>query len=264
MYCKRCHYDLRGQITPRCPECGTHYDVADPNSYLVKRPHWSDYLRRMLALLPPLLLTLGFPGCLMLIPSFSVGNYSFSHRMQNLRHIAEVWRERATSDPDLAAITPLQIKYAFGRRLSSFTQANELRDKLLWVRYMTGHFLVSGYMFLVYCVLMVAVTRRRLRRVSIGGCLLAVATLFVSYSSPAISNVTWRGDLRYLHDYIYLAPVSWRVDSSGPGSVIAYETSSQPNMKRLVAFHYGGVQMYSEDDFQKLATDQGIWIAGDE
>jgi len=30
--CLECGYDLRGQTTPRCPECGTAYDAAIPSS----------------------------------------------------------------------------------------------------------------------------------------------------------------------------------------------------------------------------------------
>ena len=33
MYCRKCHYSLRGLENPSCPECGHPYDPDDPGTY---------------------------------------------------------------------------------------------------------------------------------------------------------------------------------------------------------------------------------------
>ena len=53
MYCRRCHYDLRG-VNDTCPECGTEFHPADPASYLAGPPaptHWTTWVMRGVLLL---------------------------------------------------------------------------------------------------------------------------------------------------------------------------------------------------------------------
>ncbi len=38
MFCRKCFYDLRGQVEPRCPECGTPFDPFNRNTVLWERP----------------------------------------------------------------------------------------------------------------------------------------------------------------------------------------------------------------------------------
>lgn len=38
MYCRHCHYDLRGQLNLRCPECGSRFDAQDVGTYLLRVP----------------------------------------------------------------------------------------------------------------------------------------------------------------------------------------------------------------------------------
>jgi len=60
MYCRRCSYDLRHFVEPRCPECGRAFDPADPRSYR-RRPSRMNavVLRISLALLAIALLAMG-------------------------------------------------------------------------------------------------------------------------------------------------------------------------------------------------------------
>lgn len=42
MFCLNCHYDLRGNASKTCPECGHAFDPQDPSSYVTHAwsPHW--------------------------------------------------------------------------------------------------------------------------------------------------------------------------------------------------------------------------------
>lgn len=37
MQCRTCRYDLRGQTSPRCPECGTGFEFDNPSTYVGDR-----------------------------------------------------------------------------------------------------------------------------------------------------------------------------------------------------------------------------------
>jgi hypothetical protein len=36
MYCRKCYTDLRAAAGPRCPECGTAYEVGDSTTWLMR------------------------------------------------------------------------------------------------------------------------------------------------------------------------------------------------------------------------------------
>lgn len=47
-YCRNCLYQLDHIDTPRCPECGQPFDVADPDTFLDAPRHPSASLRTLL------------------------------------------------------------------------------------------------------------------------------------------------------------------------------------------------------------------------
>lgn len=49
MFCRKCHYDLRGHSTHRCSECGDAFNPTDPKTFLLELPPKPDYVRRFIA-----------------------------------------------------------------------------------------------------------------------------------------------------------------------------------------------------------------------
>jgi hypothetical protein len=69
--CSVCGYDLRGQIEPRCPECGAEVDSLDSADWLEPAQKRAD--RICMFALVVALLTLGFGGSILVIAIDFIG-----------------------------------------------------------------------------------------------------------------------------------------------------------------------------------------------
>jgi hypothetical protein len=60
MFCRKCYYDLRGQVEPRCPECGTPYDSANRDTVLWERPNLALQSVKRIAIMTIVAIIIGF------------------------------------------------------------------------------------------------------------------------------------------------------------------------------------------------------------
>ena len=172
MYCKRCRYDLRGQVETRCPECGRAYCPGDPNTYLSENRHALLIVARQVrkaATFPPTLLTLGFiilmSGPLFLLPQLSSGP-SLSLRVisqRNLKSIVTAWMIQRFDHPSNGPFEFTQVKNQLLPRLSAWTdqpilharfgRAQTFRRHAWWI-----------YALFIYTALMIPICHLHLRR----------------------------------------------------------------------------------------------------
>lgn len=83
-FCRACDYELRGLVTPRCPECGRPFNPANPRTYL-SRP--LGHRRRQALRAAKLALRIVIPLLLLLPATWCWFYYGWSAEQQALRDL---------------------------------------------------------------------------------------------------------------------------------------------------------------------------------
>ena len=272
MYCKRCRYDLRGQVETRCPECGHTYCSSDPNSYLSENRHPLLVVARQVrkaVTFPPTLLTLGFiilmSGPLLLLPQLSSGP-SLSLRgisLRNLNSIVTQWMIQRYDHPSSVPFDFAQAKNQLPPRLSAWTD-----QSILYARFSrTQAFRRQAwwiYALITYTALMIPICHRHLRRwraIPWLATILIATLIVVGRNLSEIERIIQPGSQAYVNDYIYIEDPKWVVPPpSNDTRILAYEKQSWASGYRAVAFMDGRVGMLKEGDLQTRLAAQGLTL----
>ncbi len=258
---------MRGQVDPRCPECGRAFDFADATTFDVELPgvlrrthRWLAHRRfKVLAVL--LALTIGIwwqtsDGLPFFSPRINPGIVNLG----NIGSILKCWfiqqleDEAATPFDPERAVNNLPGHYS---AVTEYSKGNLLVGLDWWARsrYVFLHFLL----FMSCLATMVALWRGRVRRLGVAG--LVAALLFMgdlALKFPLLGAL-FPGNHAFLHDYVCLPDVDLALAHKQGGMTIAvYEKKPwREGVTRVVGFADGHVRTYFEDKFIQLLKSQG-------
>lgn len=267
MYCRGCFYDLRGQDTPRCPECGREYDPDDPCSFLEKPNRWHrvrlafDRCRGPAAILLTaawlILMVLGPPRFHSGVrPAYNTGS---SRSRLNLTMIMAQWIIWQQDDPD---------KRNFDRRAatrdllplwSPWTEQSKFQRRVHVGRAAEG---IGGFAVLtaVYTLLVIPLVRGHRRWLMIGSFAVCITLSYASFNAAQIAYALWPNSHAYLDDYVYMNDVDLAPRSGEPSTTIAaYDWRSfEGDEGCIVAFADGHVEQLSDDRAKRLFEANGL------
>ncbi len=248
MYCRSCHYDLRGQLDPRCPECGGRFSFDDAETYLGSLPTWRSYLRESIGSSGrwSLRLLLGFlsiASVVLAVPNIiccglPAGAYILSSR--NLELVKAEWARQCGGFPINCRFDAAVARRHMSPSFSASLERNDYVRRASYVRKLTKR----PYSFFLPCLfgLLLSMTfRNRLRRWL---ALTAVGTFAVVLCGSCIArplgNLKFPGSYVFLDDYVYLEPPNVLMCSSREdSSVIAFERNPFHSRGPVVAFANG-------------------------
>ena len=272
MYCRSCHYDLRGQVEQRCPECGHVYCPDDPDSYLreIRSPlHIIARQVRRTVTFPPTLLTLGFvilmSGALVLWPQLSSGSTPSLRwvSQRNLKSIVTELKILRHDHPNSGPFDFAQAKNQLPPRLSAWTDQSNLYARFSRTQTFRRHAWWI-YALFIYTALMIPLCHRHLRRwraIPWLATMLFAAVIFAGRNLPVIERIVQPGSEAYINDYIYIEDPRWDVVKPGNATrIVAYEKQSWTSGYRAVAFMEGSVSMLNEHDLRTRLAAQGLTL----
>lgn len=265
MFCRECHYDLRGQEEPRCPECGSHFDPRDGATYLRRPPtHLQSLLQikwiRTCSLLlgvAVLYVTLVF----LFVPGMYCSQCgSPSPRMLSSMSLRSIVTAQAIQSNDAANnrvlslaelkphLTPKWYSRSMEPRYVSANRWNRrLGDLIRWPVFSIGPALA-----------LIVLARRWLRKLAIAmACLCALATLLLFLSIGYVGRGTRTLSYAYLNDYVLVPGIEWYIRSrSSPNPMVAFEKQPWPGGRRLIARGSSQIDCVRENEFQRLLMNQ--------
>lgn len=272
MYCRECHYDLRGQTEPRCPECGCRFDPRDGSTYLRQVPtalqtvFRNDAVRIFaklltLAVLHGVLFVLFYPG-LFSSRCGPVSGRAISRSL--LRSIVEAQLLNADSSSEDGTLTIEAVRHDLAP--SWYSRGVEPRYKRAnrWNR--------RGVDILTWCLLAIGptigtalFTRRWLRKLAIVMASLCILlAVFLLTSAYVVGAFMRTSSYAYLNDYVLVPSFDWRRWESSPWNrIVAFEKNPWPGSSRVVATGPMTTRILKEGAFQKLLLEQpparGAW-----
>lgn len=248
MFCRTCHYDLRGQIDPRCPECGRAFLFDQPNTFLHHVLTWPELLSLVfrflgLGVLRAVLLLLMIASYLA-VPSLThCGGYvTVAWTSRNLDAVLKEWNRQCSGVID-CKLDSETARRQIGRRMSPVADRAQLSARWHWENELqdrpmrfAGPALFGGLLGLTF--------RGRLRR----SLILASLSPFVFTAmgcafSKRLGELRYPGSYAFLDDFVYLEPPFAHVtDEWDPNFVlVAYERSGEYRNTRLVGTASGFV-----------------------
>lgn len=267
MYCRECHYDLRGQTEPRCSECGLRCDLQDGNTYLLQVPTGLQTVLRnqVVKTFAKLLAIAVFYGTLVVL--FFPGLYSsrcgpvsgriMSHSL--LYSICQAHFLNVQSSSEDGTLTIEQIRPDLARswysrsvepqRVSANRWNRKAADILPWSVLAIGPVLVT-----------IVFTRRWLRKLAITlASVCALVTVGSLMSMYVVSSFRRTSSYAYLADYVLVPGVDWRRWESSPSEgIVAFEKKPWPRSLRVVARNPWTVRTLKERKFQQLLSEQPV------
>lgn len=258
MYCRTCKYDLRGQVEPRCPECGRGFEPGNPKTYSLTKPILLGIEARHLRVFLWVTLACGVP----LLAFYDVNKFHLRHfdgvRIQpnpawhssTFQTIVLDWALQRgvypnNSDFDLDMARTTLNRLLDRRSLHQLSEWNFWTSSALWVPWLTMSIMLLGAL------------RSRCRRKAVAilaGCLLLATGL--SFCENAIADRLWPAGYDYLQDYVYVRGLNWSQADSA--TIIAFEAESWYGKFRYVAFADFRVGRLPESEFRKLLATQGL------
>ena len=265
MYCKKCNYDLRGQESPRCPECGTDFDPADSKTFHNHsgRLHRAGRLFQKLRIPCAILLTCVWVMCMFIGPPrfYARRNHGGMPRTtaQNLKMITiqrVVWQ---LEDPTIRNFDRAMALRDLHPMPSPYTEPwkNALRPRLKWVeRAMPGYAAITA----IYSFLMIPLLKRRRRWVAVGVSLLSIALIAASGQLVVLSKNLALGSYAYLDDYVFIDGIQFALGEGGDNTTVAgYDIRSfEGDQKRIVVFANAQVGAIPDERARSLFESQGL------
>ncbi|MCC7292964.1 MAG: hypothetical protein IT449_12955 [Phycisphaerales bacterium] len=262
-YCRDCGYDLRGQVDPRCPECATPFDPADPSTFdnrpLTKLGRFIRGVctRDVVILVILTLLLIASYAARLLLPDICHDRVPIYETMShhNVGFVIRLWRGGLQADPANAqaaldrAIAAAPLFYSFK------TQTGRMRDRRIWMERcgkgasLTAHLIPYGLLIVLAC---------RKRIAAFGAVILVTSLAVVLLCGMAQSNPprAYMPDRAYVNDYLYLVDVDWTEAATTP-RVAAFE--KPPWSDRVtVGLTDGGVRWLTVEEFRCLAEAEGF------
>lgn len=266
MFCRCCHYDLRGQQTPRCPECGTPFAFDDPTSFLGKKPGtlgriglWLRHRRRLLLVVLSILLLLSYRVAAFTLPSLAHSVHPTVLATVNLKIIITTWMIQQHGHPEQMAFDVDAAKEDMVPSLSPWTEGHAAGWRVLITQLLTvaPYFVVPTMAYLLVVAILVG---RRARR---GVFLLVGGLCFVVCCSAYPREVgAWLcpGSHAFLDDYVYLPGVDLTPANSDRGqTIVAYDVHTfRTGGRRIIGFAGGHVASLSDERAKALFQAQGV------
>lgn len=267
MYCRACYYDLRGQETPRCPECGRAFDPGNPSSFL-DRPGrfyrlWVGLKRYRIPAIT--ILTSAWLLCMVLGPpriharvhhAYNVG----SHRSRlNLTMVMVQWMNWQQDDPDKRNFDRQAATRDLLARWSPWTEQSKFQRRVRVGRAIEG---IGDFAVLtaVYALLVIPLARRRRRWLVIGGLAVCITLFYASFNAGEIAYALWPNSHAYLDDYVYINDIDLAPWNGEPSTTIAaYDWRSfEGDQRRIIAFADGHVEELGDDCARPLFEANGL------
>ncbi len=272
MYCKICEYDLRGQEAPRCPECGTYYDPADPNSFL----EYPGRLFRVGVLLGamriPLIVLLTCLWAFFML----VGPDAFKHHREvdyrqpapamYLKMITRQWGLWQKVDPTIRHFDKTMALRDLPRMLGTYVKLEraERRKRIWWAARVIPY---PAVVTAIYALLIIPLLHKKRRRIALGVLMVCVVLIPGSIGASKLSAILLpEGPLpakshAYLDDYVYLDGVQFipLADVNRSTTIVAYEKRiAGKNGTRYISFDDGHVERVRGDRARALFEAQGL------
>ncbi len=267
MYCRDCEYDLRGQVEPRCPECGRAYDPHVEDTFL-HRPRilpvsMIRFLSGVRSVVAVCTITLALMAHFM-VPSLTdcAGPVGAMYPNLNLRRMISMWHILSRDDPPPHNVDVGRLAKVMTPSYGPWEHADGLRW-MAWSRKVHR----SWYYAIVFdgavsllLLLMYANTPGLMRRGS--ACVLAgVIGILVFFSVMDHRHSIRAGcDFSYFSDYVFVNGLAWSVDRRDKDEIIvAFSRKPSPlRGNRMVGFMSGSVHAVSEKGFQELLVSHGL------
>ena len=260
MYCRRCHHDLRHLPEPRCPECGTPFDPADPRSSLRDPPRPLEQLILRSARLILTLLLLGYFTAYLFVPPLRPRFAALGapeYRGANLKALVTAWAFERRS-PNAGVVFDVQALRQYVRpSLSAWSEYSSLVARRKWHNLATAC-RTPAVIIGVYCAHKIIPSRRRARRVFAACTAMALLCLLGAWQRQQVAAAMWPDSYRYLSDYAFRTEMDFFALPDWPGAVFAFEKRPWQGITRAVAFGDGHVEIMPERSFLQLAAKQGL------
>jgi len=178
----------------------------------------------------------------------------------NLKSIALGWIVQRHHNPSLANFDHEQVKPFVGRALSPWMELTAIKLRYTWSsRALSAARTLTP--FLIFTLLLTMLCRGRWRRMGKAALFSTLGFMCVCLVMGPATKVVFPTSHAYLEDYVYVKGLNWDIPTSEQGTtVIAY--AKQPwHKRRPVAFMDGHIAVLKADEFEALATDQGIDLA---
>lgn len=267
MYCRECHYDLRGQIEPRCPECGCRFDPQDAGTYLLYVPTALQTFLRVeavktfakllaIAVLYSILVVLFVPGLFSSRCGPLSGRQMSRSLLNSIVHAHLLNAESSSEDGILTVeeirsdLAPSWYSRSVEPRYAFANQWNRrVGDILKWSVLATGPALGA-----------IVFTRRWARKVVIVmASMCALVALFSLISMYIVGGVTRTSSYAFVNDYVLVSNVDWRRWPSSPlDGIIAFEKTPWRGLWRVVAKNAWTIRILKESEFRKLLSQQPL------
>ena len=270
MYCRACYYDLRGQETPRCPECGRAFDPSDPKSFL----EYPGRLHRIrIAFKKPRI------PCAVLLTSVWAIWMLFGTPLLDAPRCIDVRRPRASQLRGI--MIQRMIWQQQGPAIRDFDRAAAIRD---WPQQVSAHTLharterrkslglIKGIVLYfavptaIFVLLLITLVRCRQRWLALGVLALCGALVPASIMAFKIVYALLPEDPlpapshAYLDDYVYIDGIQFTSsDDEGNTTIAAYDIRSfEGDGLRIVAFANTHVASLRDDRAKSLFEAQGL------
>lgn len=262
MFCRSCHYDLRGQEIGRCSECGSGFDPADPATFLVALPTWHELLsrggqalgvisRKTSCVLITIICTAGW--CLLPQLTHCGSGPYFKMSYDNLDHVITTWRAEVAAGQFPVGLTPDRDTHHFERRISPFQHRSYISERREWVTWIHERICWSGFLILINSLLLAMLARGVVRRFAYFVAPLAVATFILGALAEPLAERYWRGDHAYLSDYIYVPASQWTGTAENDAHPVAWPANPMAG-RSWCAYSDGTVRLLDESHATALAA----------
>lgn len=266
LFCRRCLYDLQGQQSPRCPECGTGFVFDDSQTFLPVRGRAASLMHRIRDRRRDVLIGLTF----LLSLCYVIAIYHLPNLVEatspswlagaNLQIVMSAWHIQASANPQAAGFDVEAAKKNLRRSFSPYTQPGwaRARSTAIFLLRRAPEFVVPT---MVYLLLVAIIEVKRLRRVAIG-LLLVLSIVLVASSSPdEWGERMTPGGHAYLDDIVTVAGID---PTAVPNYMIAaYDVKSfRGDGVRGIAFANGNLEWMTDEKARWFFEVQGIDYPG--
>jgi len=266
MYCRNCHYDLRGQENLRCPECGTRFDNEDAATFLDVLPKpvtvW-DLLRSGRVVIAVIL---GIAVLSLWMPNRRP-RHTMAPRLPQLlfrRCIGKLtiaWRDQQQKQA-------MAIDFDRAAVIKSLKPSYDGKDQYERGMYGQRNFrrTMSGIVIVVvpvagYVLILLWLWRSRLRKPFVIALTVSTISLAASHWSGDIYRFFYPPSYSYVDDYVFVKGVNL-LNPSPPTSIIGYERvpwrSDDP---RMIIFGDFRLEYLYDDEFAPILEALGLELA---
>jgi hypothetical protein len=228
VYCRSCHYDLRGQVIPRCPECNRPFEFDSPDTYipefLTVRERGRHIARSTGLQLLRLVLILLMIGNFFAVPRLThCGSYATPFMYRNLTDIVTEWQLQCGSEVVNCKFDPKLAQANMRPHLSPQSDRVQLSKRLDWEHKISEDVVFVG-LAAFFCFLLALTFQARIRIFLV---LVAVFSFMGACTAGSYSHELvvrrYPGSYAFLSEFEYLELPTCG-DSDPNHTIIAYQS----------------------------------------